>query len=108
METIRPVVELFFMLQTNLNESISKITELINDLLYPNNPASATVRPDQITDQIEKAIIDPVQEQNIKFKVIIHGKENKTNGYNCLAISIHYFLDCSTQRKNGQIKGRSR
>lgn len=66
METIKPVVELYFMLQTNLGESISNITELINDLLYPNCTANATTKSCPV---INSTCIDPAQEQDIKFKV---------------------------------------
>lgn len=69
METIRPVTELYFMLQTNLNESISKITELINDLLYPNTPDNGDKSP--ATNSTEQIIMDPGEEQNIKFKVLV-------------------------------------
>lgn len=72
METIKPIIELYFMLQTNLNESISKITELINDLLYPNNPTAeetaALERQEQTGGQRITETND-TQKQNIKFKV---------------------------------------
>ncbi|XP_065220957.1 condensin complex subunit 3 [Planococcus citri] len=67
METIRPVTELYFMLQTNLNESISKITELINDLLYPNAADNDDQsRPVNSTEQID---MSPNEEQDMKFKI---------------------------------------
>lgn len=75
-ETIRPIIELYFMLQTNLNESISKITELINDILYPNNQVIRNVEEEykevneNNTDTGMRREEISIKEQNIKYKVI--------------------------------------
>lgn len=77
-ETIRPVVELYFMLQTNLNESICKITEVINDLLHPPNSqneetttlTSSSVPKEQLLSRSKcKFDLTPVQEQDLKYQV---------------------------------------
>ncbi|XKL64071.1 hypothetical protein PGB90_004157 [Kerria lacca] len=74
-ETIRPIIELYFMLQTNLNESISKITELINDILYPNNQVIRNVEEEykevneNNTDTGMRREEISIKEQNIKYKI---------------------------------------
>lgn len=76
-ETIKPVVELYFMLQTNLNESICKITEVINDLLHPpGDRVEETVvlgditRKQSLSKSKSKSDLTPDQEQDLKYKVI--------------------------------------
>lgn len=73
MKTIRHVVELYFMLQTSLHDSISKISELINDLLNPpfqddvpeENEITGDVSLKGASERHSESISDP----NIRFKV---------------------------------------
>lgn len=73
MRTIRHVVELYFMLQTSLHDSISKISEQINDLLNPpfqddileGNENTIDVSLKVALERHSESISDP----NIRFKV---------------------------------------
>lgn len=65
------------MLQTNLNESICKITEVINDLLHPPNNqngettlTSSGVSKEQLLSRSKcKFDLTPVEEQDLKYQV---------------------------------------
>ena len=69
--SIRPVVELFFMLKTNLNDNIGELVELINDILHPaiDQPANGNVKDNtvELADQLDSTL--GVMDQNFKFKV---------------------------------------
>lgn len=73
MKTIRHVVELYFMLQTSIQDSVLKVSELINDLLNPSfqndnseeNENINEVSSNKAPERHSESITDP----NIRFKV---------------------------------------
>lgn len=73
MKTIRHVVELYFMLQTSLPDSISKIAELINDLLNPPFQEDVAEENENIDEEPSKGPLERhselITDPNIRFKV---------------------------------------
>lgn len=75
MRTVKPVIQLYFNLRTNLNESICKVADEVNNLLYPTG--TQTSAPTKTVDEgtsvssnmTFRSNMTPEQEESFKFKV---------------------------------------
>jgi hypothetical protein len=71
-KTLKPVIQLYFNLRTNLNESICKVTSEVNNLLHPSGAETSipiTVQ-ERDTDKTLNTCVTPELEKPLRFKVM--------------------------------------
>ena len=72
---LKPVIQLYFNLRTNLNESIRAVTDEVNNLLHPTCAYESTLKKmdmeetNATSQEIGRADLTTEQATSLKFKV---------------------------------------